>query len=57
MTRWLDPHPVNIDSLASLPLPVGEKMIHCYPMLAPMFPEATQEMNAICSFIHKRLEV
>jgi acetyl esterase/lipase len=38
-------------------LTVGEKMVHCYPLLAPMFPEATQEMNAICGFIRKRLEV
>ncbi|MBI5951705.1 MAG: alpha/beta hydrolase [Chloroflexi bacterium] len=38
-------------------LTVGEKMIHCYPLLAPMFPEATQEMNAICGFIRKRLGV
>jgi epsilon-lactone hydrolase len=36
-------------------LTVGEKMIHCYPLLAPMFPEATQEMNAICDFIRKQL--
>lgn len=35
-------------------LTVGEKMIHCYPLLAPMFPEATQEMDAICGFIRKR---
>jgi acetyl esterase/lipase len=36
-------------------LTVGEKMIHCYPLLAPMFPEATQEMDAICGFIRKWL--
>jgi acetyl esterase/lipase len=36
-------------------LTVGEKMVHCYPLLAPMFPEATQEMNAICDFIKKQL--
>jgi acetyl esterase/lipase len=38
-------------------LTVGEKMIHCYPLLAPMFPEATQEMDAICNFIKRRLGV
>lgn len=37
-------------------LTVGEKMIHCYPLLAPMFPEATQEMDAICGFIRKWLD-
>jgi acetyl esterase/lipase len=34
-------------------LTVGEKMIHCYPLLAPMFPEATQAMDEICDFIKK----
>ncbi|MBK9927302.1 MAG: alpha/beta hydrolase [Anaerolineales bacterium] len=38
-------------------LTVGEKMIHCYPLMAPMFPEATQEMDAICNFIRKRLHL
>jgi acetyl esterase/lipase len=32
-------------------LHVGEGMIHCYPLLAPLFPEATQAMAEICSFI------
>ncbi|MFZ6029005.1 MAG: alpha/beta hydrolase [Chloroflexota bacterium] len=36
-------------------LVVAEKMIHCYPLLAPMFPEATQAMNEICAFIRGRL--
>jgi len=38
-------------------LRVGEKMIHCYPLLAPMFPEATQAMDEICSFIRERLGI
>jgi monoterpene epsilon-lactone hydrolase len=38
-------------------LVVGEKMIHCYPLLAPMIPEATQAMNEICGFIRERLGV
>jgi epsilon-lactone hydrolase len=38
-------------------LVVGEKMIHCYPLLAPMFPEATQAMDEICGFIRKCLGV
>lgn len=32
-------------------LRVGEGMIHCYPLLAPLFPEATQAMEEICAFI------
>jgi len=33
-------------------LHVGEGMVHCYPLFAPLFPEATQAMAEICSFIH-----
>jgi len=29
----------------------GEDMIHCYPLLAPLFPEATKAMNEITAFI------
>ena len=29
----------------------GTGMVHCYPLLAPMFPEATQAMNEIVEFI------
>lgn len=36
-------------------LRVGEKMVHCYPLLAPLFPEATQAMNEIRDFIRVRL--
>lgn len=32
-------------------LRVGEKMIHCFPIMAPLFPEATEALNEICSFI------
>jgi epsilon-lactone hydrolase len=32
-------------------LHVGEGMVHCYPLFAPLFPEATQAMNAISAFI------
>jgi len=38
-------------------LRVGEKMIHCYPLLAPMFPEATQAMDEICRFIRLKLRI
>jgi acetyl esterase/lipase len=36
-------------------LRIGEKMVHCYPLLAPLFPEATQAMNEIFAFIRARL--
>ena len=33
----------------------GVGMIHCYPLLAPMFKEATEAMNEIVDFIKKHL--
>ncbi len=33
----------------------GHGMVHCYPMMAPFFPEATEAMNEIIEFIHKHL--
>ncbi|HLO28764.1 MAG TPA: alpha/beta hydrolase [Anaerolineales bacterium] len=36
-------------------LKIGEGMVHCYPLLAPLFPEATEAMNEICAFIRKHL--
>ena len=33
----------------------GERQVHCYPLLAPMFPEATVAMNEIVDFIRKHL--
>ena len=38
-------------------LNVGEGMIHCYPLLAPLFPEATQAMKEICEFIQEHIGV
>jgi len=38
-------------------LRVGEKMVHCYPLMAPMFPEATQAMSEINAFIRTRLNI
>lgn len=37
-------------------LTIGEKMLHCYPLMAGMFPEATQALDEVCAFIRKRLE-
>ena len=33
----------------------GEGMVHCYPLLAPFFPEAVEAMDEICGFILKHL--
>ena len=33
----------------------GIGMVHCYPLLAPMFPEATEAMNEIIGFVKKHL--
>ena len=35
----------------------GEGMVHCYPLLAPMFPEATEAMNEIVEFVKKHLKI
>ena len=40
---------------ADVTLRVGEGMIHGYPLLAPLFPEATQAMDEICAFLKTRL--
>jgi monoterpene epsilon-lactone hydrolase len=32
-------------------------MVHCYPLLAPMFDEATEAMNEICDFIKRHLNI
>ena len=32
-------------------LNVGEGLFHCYPAVAPLFPEAKQAMDDICNFI------
>ena len=34
----------------------GQRMVHCYPLLAPMFPEATEAMNEIVRFVRKHLQ-
>lgn len=35
----------------------GKDMIHCYPLLAPLFKEATEAMNEIVDFIKKHLKI
>lgn len=36
-------------------LRIGEGMFHCYPAMAPLFPEATQAMKEICNFIRVKI--
>ncbi|HNY00959.1 MAG TPA: alpha/beta hydrolase [Bacteroidales bacterium] len=33
----------------------GERQVHCYPLLAPMFPEATEAMEEVVAFVKRRL--
>jgi monoterpene epsilon-lactone hydrolase len=33
----------------------GKGMIHCYPLLAPFFREATEALKEICDFINKHI--
>jgi acetyl esterase/lipase len=35
----------------------GERMVHCYPLLAPFFPEATDAMKEIVDFIRLHLRL
>jgi acetyl esterase/lipase len=35
----------------------GKGMVHCYPLLAPMFPEATEAMNEIVKFVRAHLQI
>jgi len=39
------------DAGVDITFKAGIGMVHCYPLLAPMFKEATEAMNEICSFI------
>ncbi|AKL95142.1 esterase/lipase [Clostridium aceticum] len=36
---------------------VWKGMFHCFPVLAPMFPEATEALNETCSFLREKLNV
>jgi monoterpene epsilon-lactone hydrolase len=37
-------------------LKVEPGMVHCYPLFAPLFPEATQALNEICAYVQAQLE-
>ena len=36
-------------------LKVGVGMVHCYPVLSPLFPEAREAMDEICAWVKNRL--
>lgn len=36
---------------------VWKGMFHCFPLLAPLFPEATEALDEVCVFIQKRIGV
>ena len=38
-------------------LTVGDELFHCYPICAPIFPEATEAMSEICGFIKHNIEM
>lgn len=40
------------DAGVDITLRIGKGMFHCYPAVAPLFPEATEAMNEICNFIN-----
>lgn len=37
-------------------LRIGEGMFHCYPVCAPLFPEAKEAMDEICAFIKAHID-
>jgi acetyl esterase/lipase len=43
------------DAGVDVTLRVGKGLFHCFPVCAPLFPEATQAMDEICAFIKMRL--
>lgn len=45
------------DAGVDIHLHVWEGMVHCFPLLAPMFPEATQAWEETMAFIKKQLRV
>lgn len=36
---------------------VWKGMFHCFPLLAPMFPEATDALNETCDFLREKLNI
>lgn len=44
------------DAGVDVTLRVGEGLFHCYPICAPLFPEATQAMTELCAFIRGHVD-
>ena len=36
-------------------LTIGEGLFHCYPICAPIFPEATEAMSELCDFMKQHV--
>ncbi len=45
------------DAGVDISFTAGEGMVHCYPLLAPMFREANQAMNEIVDFVRVTLNI
>lgn len=39
------------DAGVAVDLRIGRGMVHCYPVLSPFFPEATDALEEICAFL------
>ena len=37
-------------------LRVWDGLFHCFPLLAPMFPEATEALEEVCAFLRQKLQ-
>ena len=45
------------DADVDVTLSVWDEMVHCFPLMAPLFPEAEQALDEICAFIKQHLSV
>jgi acetyl esterase/lipase len=44
------------ESGVEVEMKVWQGMFHCFPLLAPMFPEAIAAMEEVCQFVRKKLQ-
>nr|WP_320026908.1 alpha/beta hydrolase fold domain-containing protein [uncultured Acetobacterium sp.] len=44
------------DAGVEIQIKVWKEMFHCFPLLAPMFPEATEALEEVCQFIWNHLK-
>lgn len=45
-----------MESGGAVQIKIWKGMFHCFPLLAPMFPEATVALEEVCQFIRKNLK-